>query len=65
MREQHDPITGARAKLLQLGVAEAELKQIEDETKAVIQLAADFAQSSPEPDAAELWTDILLEVSGP
>jgi pyruvate dehydrogenase E1 component alpha subunit len=61
MREHHDPITGARAKLLELGVAEAELKTIEDETKAVIQLAADFAQSSPEPDASELWTDILLE----
>jgi pyruvate dehydrogenase E1 component alpha subunit len=61
MREQHDPITGARAKLLQLGLAETELKKIEDETKAVIQLAADFAQSSPEPDPSELWTDILLE----
>ena len=23
--------------------------------------AADFAQSSPEPDPAELWTDILVE----
>jgi pyruvate dehydrogenase E1 component alpha subunit len=61
MREQHDPITGARAALLQRGVAEAELKKIEDETKAVIQQAADFAQSSPEPEPAELWTDILLE----
>jgi pyruvate dehydrogenase E1 component alpha subunit len=61
MREQHDPITGARAKLLELGVAEADLKKIEDETKAVIQQAAEFAQTSAEPDAAELWTDILLE----
>jgi pyruvate dehydrogenase E1 component alpha subunit len=61
MREQHDPITGARAKLLEQGVAEGELKKIEDETKAVIQAAADFAQSSPEPDASALWTDILLE----
>jgi len=61
MREMHDPITGARAKLLQLGVPEAELKRFEDETKAVVQEAADFAQSSPEPDPSELWTDILLE----
>ena len=29
--------------------------------KAIVQDAADFAQSSPEPDPAELWTDILLE----
>jgi pyruvate dehydrogenase E1 component alpha subunit len=61
MREHHDPITGARAKLLELGVDEAELKRIEDATKTVVQEAADFAQSSPEPDAAELWTDILVE----
>jgi pyruvate dehydrogenase E1 component alpha subunit len=61
MREQHDPITAARAQLIARGVPEAELKQIEDETKALIQDAADFAQSSPEPDPRELWTDILLE----
>jgi pyruvate dehydrogenase E1 component alpha subunit len=61
MREQHDPITGARAKLLELGVAEADLKAVEDKTKTIVQEAADFAQSSPEPDASELWTDILVE----
>jgi pyruvate dehydrogenase E1 component alpha subunit len=27
----------------------------------VVQDAADFAQSSPEPEASELWTDILVE----
>jgi pyruvate dehydrogenase E1 component alpha subunit len=26
-----------------------------------VQDSADFAQSSPEPDPAELWTDVLLE----
>ena len=36
-------------------------RQIDDEVKAIIQEAADFAQSSPEPDPAELWTDVLLE----
>ncbi len=34
---------------------------MDDAVKAVVQEAADFAQSSPEPDAAELWTDVLLE----
>jgi pyruvate dehydrogenase E1 component alpha subunit len=61
MREQRDPITGARAKLLELGVAEAELKATEDDIKAIVQEAVDFAQTSPEPDPSELWTDILLE----
>ena len=61
MREHHDPITSARAQLLAMGVAEAELKAIEDQTKTLINEAAEFAQSSPEPDPSELWTDILLE----
>jgi pyruvate dehydrogenase E1 component alpha subunit len=29
--------------------------------KAIVQEAADFAQSSPEPNEAELWTDVLVE----
>ena len=60
MREHHDPIASARARLLEMGVPESELKQAEDETRAQMQQAAEFAQSSPEPDAAELWTDILV-----
>jgi pyruvate dehydrogenase E1 component alpha subunit len=44
-----------------LGVSEAELKKLDDGIKARVQEAADFAQSSPEPDPSEIWTDILLE----
>ncbi len=36
-------------------------KSIDDEVKGIIQDAADFAQSSPEPDVSELYTDVLLE----
>jgi pyruvate dehydrogenase E1 component alpha subunit len=61
MRTQHDPIDGARHRLEALGVEDAEFKRIDDAVKAVIQDATDFAQSSPEPDEAELWTDVLLE----
>jgi pyruvate dehydrogenase E1 component alpha subunit len=61
MREHHDPIDGCRAKLEKLGVSEAELAKIDDEVKAIVLEAAEFAQSSPEPDAAELWTDVLVE----
>jgi len=43
-------------------VEEAAIKQIDDEVKRIVQEAADFAQASPEPDAAELYTDVLLEV---
>jgi pyruvate dehydrogenase E1 component alpha subunit len=64
MREQSDPIENARKALLDGGVAAAELKTVDDAVKATVQDAADFAQASPEPPEAELWTDILVEAGG-
>ena len=64
MREQSDCIEKCRKALLEGGTGEAELKTIDDEVKAIVQDAADFAQSSPEPDENELWTDVLLEAEG-
>jgi pyruvate dehydrogenase E1 component alpha subunit len=61
MRSERDCIESARHKLETLGVDEAAFKQIDDEVKRIVQEAADFAQSSPEPEAKELWTDILVE----
>jgi pyruvate dehydrogenase E1 component alpha subunit len=61
MREQSDPIETARRALLDQGATEAELKRIDDEVKSIVQDAADFAQTSPEPDESELWTDVLIE----
>ena len=63
MREQHDCIETARAALLAAGIAEAELKKLDDEVKAIVQDAADFAQTSPEPPESELWTDVLVEAN--
>jgi pyruvate dehydrogenase E1 component alpha subunit len=60
MREQSDPIETTRKALLEQGMAEADLKKIDDEVKGIVQEAADFAQASPEPPESELWTDILL-----
>ena len=61
MRTQHDCIEGARHALEGLGVDETVFKQIDDQVKARVQEAADFAQTSPEPDPAELYTDVLVE----
>jgi pyruvate dehydrogenase E1 component alpha subunit len=62
MREQHDPIDTLKAKLLEAGaIDEAGLKEIDREVKAIVTEAAEFAQSSPEPDPSELWTDVLIE----
>jgi pyruvate dehydrogenase E1 component alpha subunit len=62
MREQNDCIETARRLLLEeYGVGEAELKAIDDEVKAIVQDSAEFAQTSPEPDESELYTDVLIE----
>ncbi|MBC7952406.1 MAG: pyruvate dehydrogenase (acetyl-transferring) E1 component subunit alpha [Rhodospirillaceae bacterium] len=62
MREQHDPIDTLKAKLLEAGhIDEAGLKEIDREVKVIVTDAAEFAQSSPEPDPSELWTDVIIE----
>ncbi len=61
MRTERDCIERARQMLLDGGATEAQLKEIEDKVRARVQAAADFAQKSPEPDPAELWTDVLVE----
>jgi pyruvate dehydrogenase E1 component alpha subunit len=61
MRSERDCIDHARARLAELGADEAGIARIDGEVKHLVQDAADFAQSSPEPGAAELWTDVLLE----
>ncbi len=58
-RQERDPIERLRAALLDEKVAEeAELKAIDREVKDVVSEAAEFAQNSPEPDPAELYTDV-------
>jgi pyruvate dehydrogenase E1 component alpha subunit len=61
MRTQHDCIENARHRLEELDVEEKAFKAIDDEIKGIVQDAADFAQSSPEPELSELYTDVMLE----
>ena len=62
IRTHHDPIEGLKGQLLELGYAtEDDLKKIDNEIKAIVKEAADFSLESPEPDASELWTDVLIE----
>ena len=59
VREERDPISQVRELIVESGHAEeSELKSIDAETKAVVNEAAEFARSSPEPDPAELRTDV-------
>jgi pyruvate dehydrogenase E1 component alpha subunit len=61
MRAERDCIEHARQQLEERGMAESELKQIDDAIKSRVQEAAAFAQASAEPDPAELWTDVMAE----
>ncbi|BBC78649.1 pyruvate dehydrogenase (acetyl-transferring) E1 component subunit alpha [Acetobacter orientalis] len=61
IRKTRDPIDHVRTILLDAGVTEESLRTIEADVKAVVNDSAEFAQTSPEPDPAELYTDVLLE----
>jgi len=61
MREESDPIEQVKKRLIEAGTAsEDELKKMDAEIRAIVTEAAEFAQSDPEPDPAELWTDIYV-----
>ena len=61
MRSEHDPIEQVRIRLLEKGWAtEDDLKDIDKDVRDIVADSADFAQNDPEPDASELYTDILL-----
>ncbi|MDT8758048.1 pyruvate dehydrogenase (acetyl-transferring) E1 component subunit alpha [Sphingomonas psychrotolerans] len=61
VRDKSDPIEAVKRELEALGVKEDELKPLEAEIRKVVAEAADFAEQTPEPDPAELYTDVLVE----
>ena len=61
VREQRDPIEHAKVELLARGISEDRLKDIDKAIRATVSASADFAESAPEPDARELYTDVLVE----
>ncbi len=61
MRTEHDPIEQVRARLLDSKWAtEDELKAIDKDVRTIVAASAEFAQTDPEPDPSELYTDILI-----
>ena len=62
VRSHHDPIDGLKGMLLEAGYStEDDLKALDKEIRAEIKAAADYALDCPEPDPAELYTDVLVE----
>jgi pyruvate dehydrogenase E1 component alpha subunit len=65
MKDERDPIEQIRSILLTGNHAtEDDLKAIDKEIKETVNAAAEFAKDSPEPNPAELWTDIYAEAKG-
>ncbi|MCK5425522.1 MAG: pyruvate dehydrogenase (acetyl-transferring) E1 component subunit alpha [Emcibacter sp.] len=61
MRAEHDPIDQVKQRLLDGKIMDEDaMKVIDKELKAIVADAAKFAQESPEPDASELYTDVLV-----
>jgi pyruvate dehydrogenase E1 component alpha subunit len=59
MRQEHDPIEQVRVRLIDKGWAsEDDLKAIDKEVRAIVNDAAEFAQTDAEPDVSELYTDM-------
>jgi pyruvate dehydrogenase E1 component alpha subunit len=60
VRTEHDPIEQVRARILSNKWAnEDELKTVDANVRATVNEAAEFATNDPEPDPAELWTDVV------
>ena len=61
VREKSDPIEGLKAEMIAAGIGEDRLKEIDQSIRKIVAESADFAESAPEPDLAELYTDVLVE----
>jgi pyruvate dehydrogenase E1 component alpha subunit len=62
VREHRDPIERLKALLFARGYAtEESLKAVDRDIREIVNDSAQFSQESPEPDPAELWTDVLVE----
>ena len=63
MRQESDPIDNLRQLMLEHNlVTEEALKDIDRKIKALVTEAASYAQECPEPDASELYKDVLVEI---
>lgn len=63
IRQNHDPIETAKRHLMERKVSEDELKKLDKDIKEMILEAVEFSENSPEPDASELYTDILIKAA--
>ena len=60
VREKSDPIEGLKKDMEAAGISEDAIKEIDKDIRKIVAEAADFAETSPEPDPSDLYTDILV-----
>ena len=60
IKQNSDPINNIKSILDKFGLKDESLKVIDTEIKSIVANAATFAQESPEPSEAELFTDITI-----
>ncbi len=61
VRDKSDPIDHLARVLAERGVGEDELKGLDKDIRRIVADAAAFAEESPEPEPAELHTDVLVD----
>lgn len=62
-KTERDALDRMRGYVVAAGGKEEQIKAIEQKIKKIVADAVDFATTCPEPDASELWTDVLIEES--
>ena len=61
VRDKSDPIDHLAKILADKGVGEDELKTLDKDIRKIVADSAAFAEESPEPEASELYTDVLVD----
>lgn len=65
-KKGEDPIVRVKAYLLEHGLAkEADLDAIDEDVKADVMRAVEFAEQSPEPDVATMYEDVYVQEDYP
>ncbi|MGQ2934190.1 MAG: pyruvate dehydrogenase (acetyl-transferring) E1 component subunit alpha [Sphingopyxis sp.] len=61
VRDKSDSIEHLKKLMTDAGITEEKFKEIDKEIRAIVAESADFAESAPEPELHELYTDVLVE----
>lgn len=61
VKKNRDPIEHIKTMMSQAGITDDDIKAVDNDIKAIVLEAVEFAQTSPEPDPSELYTEVYTE----